>query len=188
MKTRSHLLPRIVILLALLVLALWLGGCAPYQTRVDFDPAARLAELKTYAWVPADKSVAAGDSYQSLDQVRLRRAFEDALAAKGLQPVAEAEAQVWVDLNYEIKRRYEAQTVYYGYYGWHPYWWGMEPDTRIDERDESRLSLIMISPQSRAVIWTGQATVRYYDDYPPKERNTRLVEQVQAVMEQFPPH
>ncbi|HVL00202.1 MAG TPA: hypothetical protein VM553_10335, partial [Dongiaceae bacterium] len=76
MRSRSHILPRIIILVALLALALWLGGCAPYQARVDFDPSADLTTLKTYAWVPADQSAAAGEGYQSLDQVRLRRAFE----------------------------------------------------------------------------------------------------------------
>ncbi len=187
---RSKPLPRIILLLALLAIALWLAGCAPYLTRVDFDPSANLKDLQTFAWVPepaASTDPAASPQYQSLDQARLRRALEEALAARGLHPVPASDAQVWVDLTYAIDRRYETRTVFYGFYDWHPYWWGMEPETRIDERDESRLSLILINPQTRSVIWTGQSTVRYYEELPPLERTRRLVEQVQAIMARFPP-
>lgn len=187
---RSKPLPRILLLLVLLGISLWLASCTPYLTRVDYDPAAGLTGLKTYAWVPVETTStdpAVSAQYQTLDQARLRRAFDEALATKEMQLVAASDAQVWVDLTYAIDRRYETRTVFYGFYDWHPYWWGMEPETRIDERDESRLSLIMINPQTRSVIWTGQATVRYYEELPPLERTQRLVEQVKAIMARFPP-
>lgn len=182
----SKPLYRIAVLLVLLLVVLWLGGCTPYLTQVDYDPNASLQTVRTYAWAPAS-ATAAAPAYQSLDQSRLRQAFAAALAGKGLTPVPAAEAQVWVDLTYRIDRRYETQALYYGYYNWHPWWWGMEPETRLDERDESWLSLVIIDPASRSVIWAGQSTVRYYEALPPDERRQRLEEQVQALLARFPP-
>lgn len=165
----------------MILLALQLAGCASYSTRVDYDPAASLSGITTYAWVPHT-----GD-YQSLDQVRIRRAADAALAGRGLTPVALEQAQVWVDLDYAVARRYEVRSTFYGFYGWHPYWWGMEPDVYLDERDESTLTLLLINPATKSVMWTGQSVVRYYEAQPPAEREASLQGQVNAILQRFPP-
>ena len=54
---RSKPLPRILLLLVLLGISLWLASCTPYLTRVDYDPAAGLSGLKTYAWVPVETTI-----------------------------------------------------------------------------------------------------------------------------------
>lgn len=162
------------------VLALALGGCAGFTTRVDFDPAANLKTLNTYAWVPHD------GAYQTLDQTRIRRAVDAGLVSRGMTQVAEAEAGVWVDVDYALARRYEARSNFYGFYGWHPYWWAVEPDVRLEERDESTLTILLIDPASKAVVWTGQTVVRYYAAQPPAEREASLQAQVDAILQRFP--
>lgn len=169
-------------LLSLFVLLL--AGCATYRPMVDYDHSFSFKGITTYAWVPQS---GAGQDYQSLDQTRIRRAFEQALAARGLRPVALDQAQLWVDANYSINRRYETRTRFYGYYAWHPFWWGMEPDVYVEERDESRLNLLMIDPHTKSVVWAGQSAIRYYEELKSKERIDSLVEQVNAIMAQFPP-
>lgn len=170
------------ILIFLTMLAL--VGCASYSPRIDYDRAANFSDLQRFAWVPEQ---GAEGGYQSLDQARIRRAFSAGLTAKGMTEVAVDEAQVWVDIDYAIDRRYEARSTFYGYYRWHPYWWGMEPDYYLQERDESRLVLLMIDPASRSVIWAGQTVLRYYEEKPPLERDASLREQVERILARFPP-
>lgn len=170
------------ILMVLAILAL--AGCASDSPRIDYDRNADFSNLTRFAWVPEQGSQS---GYRSLDQVRIRRAFSAGLAAKGLTEVPVEEAQVWVDIDYSIDRRYEVRTTFYGFYRWHPYWWGMEPDYYVQERDESRLTLLMIDPASRSVIWAGQTVMRYYEEKPPLERDASLREQVEQILARFPP-
>lgn len=165
----------------LLLLALGLAACAGYTTRVDYDRAVPLTEFTTYAWVLDDSA------YQTLDQVRIKRTVDAGLAAKGMQRVALDQARLWVDMDYAVDRRYEVRSHMYGYYGWYPYWWGMEPDVYMQERDESTLTLLLINPATKAVVWTGQTVVRYYQDQPPAEREASLQEQVNVILQRFPP-
>ena len=169
----------------LLAALLTLASCAPYTPRIDYDRKASFTGLTRYAWVPA--SAEQKEDYQSLDQTRIRRAFSAGLAAKGMTEVPVEQAQVWVDIDYAIDRRYESRSSFYGYYGWHPYWWGMQPDYYVQERDESRLTLLMIDPATRAVIWAGQTVLRYYEEKRPEQRDASLKEQVDLILAQFPP-
>lgn len=167
----------------LLLLLAGLGACAGYTPKVDYDKTADFSHLQRYAWVPSDDDGA----YQSLDQVRIRRAFEAGLQARDMQVVPLEQAQFLVDIDYAIDRRYDARTRFYGYYRWHPYWWGVEPDVYVQERDESKLTLLMIDPATKSVIWAGQSVLRYYQDKPPAERDASLRQQVDAILGQFPP-
>ncbi len=168
----------IVILLGLISIV----GCAAYSPKIDYDKTANFNNLTLYAWVPTEDK-----SYQSLDQVRIRRAFEAGLQARGMAPAKPEQAQVLVDIDYSIDRRYETRTNFYGYYRWHPYWWGMEPEVYVQDRDESKLTLLMIDPASRAVIWAGQSVIQYYQDKPPEQRDASLRAQVDAILAHFPP-
>ena len=167
-----------------LLLVFLLAGCAGEPPRVDYDHAFQFEGVHTYAWVPQPKP---SDTYESLDQTRIRRAFEAQLAAKGLKLVRADKAQIWVDATYNINRRYDTRTNFYGYYGWHPFWWGMEPAVYVEERDESRLSLMMIDPKTRSVVWVGQSVIRYYEELKSQDRIKSLDEQVSAIMAHFPP-
>lgn len=168
-----------------IMVVLALTACSTYSPRIDYDRNASFGELTRFAWVPEDESPT---DYQSLDQARIRRAFAEGLKAKGMTEVPVDQAQVWVDIAYAIDRRYDARSpTFYGYYRWHPYWWGMEPDQYLEERDESRLSLLMIDPATRSVIWAGQTVLRYYQEKPPQERDASLKEQVDRILAHFPP-
>lgn len=168
----------------LLLFIAGLAACSGVSPKIDFDRNATFSELKRYAWVPDESS---SKAYKSLDQTRIHRAFDRGLQAKGMTEVPVDQAQVWVDIDYSIDRRYDTRTEFYGYYRWHPYWWGMEPDYYLQERDESRLSLLMIDPASRSVIWAGQTVLRYYEEKPPAERDASLAQQVDQILMHFPP-
>lgn len=167
----------------LLSVLLILVSCAPYTPRIDYDRNATFKGLTRYAWVPDE---GAHQVYKSLDQTRIQRAFSEGLAARGMTEVPVDQAQVWVDIDYAIDRRYETRSNFYGYYGWYPYWWGMQPGYYVEERDESRLTLLLIDPAKRAVIWAGQTVLRYYDEKAPVERDASLREQVDSILTQFP--
>ena len=166
----------------LLALALLVAACASNTPRIDYDKTASFTDLTRFAWVPHQD-----EGYQSLDQVRIRRAFETGLTARGMQLVPVEQAQVLVDIDYSIDRRYDTRTNMYGYYRWHPYWWGMEPEVYVQERDESKLTLLMINPATKSVIWAGQSVIYYYRDKPPAERDVSLSQQVDAILGHFPP-
>lgn len=168
----------------LLLFIVGLAACSGISPKIDYDRSATFSDLKRYAWVPQDS---AGKAYKSLDQARIHRAFDQGLQAKGMTEVPVDQAQVWVDIDYNIDRRYESRSAFYGYYRWHPYWWGMEPDYYLQERDESRLSLLMIDPATQSVIWAGQIVLPYYEEKPPAERDASLAQQVGQILTHFPP-
>lgn len=169
----------------LLLVMIWgLASCAAYSPLVDYDRKASFAGISRYAFASA---AAENDRSQSLDQVRIRRAVGEVLTAKGMTEVPLEQAQVWVDMGYDIDRRQDVRPNFYGYYGWSPYWWGMQPDYYLEERDESRLTLLIVDPASKQVIWSGQTVLRYYEEKPPQQRDASLKAQVDSILRHFPP-
>ena len=167
-----------------LLCTLFLASCTIYSPSIDYDRKASFTDLTRYAWAPEQQ---ASPEYRTLDQGRIRRALDAALAARNMTETSADQAQVWVDFRYGINRRYEQRANFYGYYGWYPYWWGMQPDYRLEERDESRLTVMLVNPVSRAVIWTGETVLRYYHEQPPEQRDASLRAQVESILQHFPP-
>jgi len=76
---------------------LFLASCASNQSNVDYDPTVNFAQYKKYAWSEkTDEQTGRSKIDTPLVHQRVRESIETALAAKGLQKVDTAQADILV--------------------------------------------------------------------------------------------
>jgi hypothetical protein len=171
---------------ALVLIAL--AACAPaIKVSQDYDPAARLQGLNTWAWQPGYPKPT-GDPRLDSDLLneRIRTAIESGLAAKDYTRVDSPEkADFTVAWHVAIAEKLDARTMYTGY---GPYrGWGGGATTVVDQYEVGMLLVDFISPRTKQVIWRGTAQSRVQESRDPQERQARIDAAVEKLLAQFPP-
>jgi hypothetical protein len=181
---------RIPALLALTALA----ACSGMKIRSDYDPAVDFSVFQTYAWLapppPADPAAMVVNT--DLLTQRVRRAVDANLGARGMRLVPEGEASLLVTHHVNIEQRLEVNTVHYGYgYGaWYDhggYYGGIYADTYVDQYEVGTLVIDFIDPGTRQLVWRGTAQSRLRDSSTPEQREQRVREAVDRILEKYPP-
>jgi hypothetical protein len=98
----------------------------------------------------------------------------------------EGKADFEVAYHVAIDSKLDARTIYTGY---GPYrGWGMGgSQTIVDSYDVGTLMVDVIDPATNAVTWRGTAQTRLQELKTPEEREKRVQEVVDQVLERFPP-
>jgi len=170
-----------------LVLALALSACSTVQVKTDWDPDANFTGLHTWAWQAATRNMTGNPRLDDpLVHKRIQAAIATALAARGYKQLAEGKADFEVAYHVAIEQKLDAQTIYTGY---GPYrGWGMAgAHTVVDSYDLGTLMIDFISPVTNSVIWRGTAQSRLQDLKTPEDREKRVQEVVDEVLDKFPP-
>ena len=170
-----------------LALALALSACSSVQVNTDWDPEANFAGLHTWTWQGATPTATGNPRLDDpLVHARIQAAIQAALAMRGYRKVAEGKPDFEVAYHIAIEQRLDAQTIYTGY---GPYrGWGMAgAHTVVDSYDLGTLMIDFISPVTHSVIWRGTAQSRLQDLKTPAEREQRVQEVVDEVLDKFPP-
>ncbi len=166
-----------------------LAGCAPaIKVTQDYDPAAQLTGLRTWAWQPGVRQ-ASGDPRldNSLLNARVKAAIEKGLADRGYATAADPEAADFtVAYHLAIDKKLDARTIYTGY-GPYRGWAGGGTQTVVDQYDVGMLIVDFIHPASDAVVWRGSAQSRVNETRDPEERQALVQAAVDKLLAQFPP-
>lgn len=184
--------PKIVLLSLSIAIV---SACSSIKVEQDYNENTDFSALKSYAW-QTDKQPGTGDVRvdNSLLNNRIREAIDNELANKGQRKVARNKANYLLAYHYVIREKdeYDGSSVrtgigvgvgHHGGYGGLSFGFG----DRKREYDEGELTIDMLNPANKQIIWRGVASRKIINQSDPAERTKRVRETVQAILRKFPP-
>ena len=178
-------------IIAPLVLASLLAGCASQRVDWDYDNANGVQEQmlswKTYAWLPVEPEQMLPYHLDGLQDRRIRSAVNQQLQAKSYQQVAADKADFLVNYLTTSKTRREENhiTTSMGY-GMRSWGMGVYTETRVNDYEEGGLLIDVIDPQDHELLWRGRSRARLSDTSTPEKRTEKTNKAVTAILEAFP--
>jgi hypothetical protein len=172
-----------------------------YNVQYDYDINVNFTRLKTYDWLPIHEKA----DISSLDIKRIRNSVNSQLKIKGLKITSDnPDFLIVVHVGKEQKLSitnwgyaYGPYGGYWGGYGYGPYerywggYWGgyWEPGgLSTYEYEEGSLILDFVDAKSKELIWHGSAKAVVGNEKTPEERQKKIYETVQKILEKYPPH
>ena len=179
--------PRARVTLALLS-ALALAACSSVTVNQDWDPNAHFGGLKTWDWQSASPALTGNPKLDDpLVQGRIQTALVNALSAKGFTKVKSGKPDFYVAYHIALQQKLDARTIYTGY-GPYRGWYGVGgAQTIVESYDLGTLLVDFIDSGTNNVIWRGTAQSRIQELKTPEERQARIQDAVDRLLEQFPP-
>mgnify|MGYP000367810285 CR=1 FL=1 len=176
------------------------SGCSTIKVKNDFNPDVSFTELKSYEWM-VETPKRTGDPRiddNSLLQNRVKQAVESSLALKGYSKVNTGKPDFWVSYHATLDKRTRIDEIntynqYSPGWGWRYGRGGSAYGGQyINERssytyDEGTLIVDIINPENRELIWRGSATDTVNFSHSPEEKEQKINEAVEKLLEQFPP-
>ncbi|WP_067517542.1 DUF4136 domain-containing protein [Endozoicomonas ascidiicola] len=174
---------------AIAALILFVSGCAVKpDVSWDYNHQVDWAVLNSWAWFSAS-----GDEKNnrilSLMAQRVHDQVSQDLAGKGLKQVPADKAQLWLGWGFTEKSKLQSQSYGGGFY-YAPYPWYMSnwpSEVVVNSYEVGRLTLNVIDPTNRRVIWQGIASQRLTSDMSPEEQKEYISKSVDSLLAKFPP-
>jgi len=168
-----------------------------YNVQYDYDINVNFARLKTYDWLPIHEEA----DISSLDIKRIRNSVNSQLKTKGLKITSDnPDFLIVVHVGKEQKLNitnwgygYGPYGRYWGGYGYGPYggywggYWG-PGGVSTYEYEEGSLILDFVDAKSKELVWHGSAKAVVGNEKTPEERQKKIYETVQKILEKYPPH
>lgn len=185
--------------LTVALLAAMLFGCSGIEVKQDYDTAADFSSLKRYAWLPEQRHQD-GEQVENSELVndRIRDAVEAVLADNGYRRSSDrSRADFLVGYHYKVRQRTETRdrsrtgvgvgvgTGSGGGFG--SIGIGIGLGGRDREYDQGMLTIDVINPRNKKLMWRGMAEQRLVWDNDPRKTTQRIKETVTAVLAKFPP-
>lgn len=147
------------------------------KVAVDWDHDADFSKYKTYTWI---ESKYPGPE---LAAKRIIAAIESQLAAKGLQKVQGAEADLAVAYNVGSKERVSVQGYDYGY---GRYRWG-GGTVRYDTTTYTEATLLvdLVDAKAHSLVWRGTASDTVSDK--PEKNEKKIQKAAEKMVKKYPP-
>ncbi len=176
---------RSLLLLSMLVLS----ACQSHRlVELDYQPERNYHSLQSWQWAePAIQFVPDADQHKSdLDAERVRNAISVQLTQQGFQHSDNAQLQVraWLITEEQQQRTQIMQSDYWG-----PMW---GPSMRAESYDTSystqKLQIDLLDASTQQLIWRGSDSWTLPQQrISPTARDTKLRQQVQQILQHFPP-
>jgi hypothetical protein len=167
--------------------ALLLAACSGVRVSADFDPTTDFSALETFDWLPDAKPPGDGPELDDpLLDARIRRAVESTLTGRGFRAAGTGAPDFWIAYHIGVERKVDVDTIYrsYGRVGWRG---GGYADTVVREYEEGTLLIDVLRPGSGELLWRGSAQARLREQPSPEDREKRVREVVEKILQQFPP-
>ena len=171
---------------------------AGVKVKTEYDRSANFSALRSYSWLPTPPyasqiSPEVGDKFLSQDVIDgpLRATVDQALAAKGLKPVAEGAtpdcflvyyAAFGTTINANVLGEHYAYLT-----GWGSPLVGATPTTALRVLEQGTVVLDMLNRDKKVAIWRATATGAVDRDQTDQQRARRLKEAVGDMFKKFPP-
>jgi hypothetical protein len=176
-----------------------LAGCASTPPVIDFDPSADFTQYKTFAFIGEHPLMRAegAETASPLLEGRLVQTTEDALAAKGLTRIEDAElADITIAFTVGGRDKIQVNSYpepYRPYYGggyrggWGvPYYGvGTSTSTSVKQYTEGTLAIDVYEVATHKPVWHGKATKRITKKMQENPQET-VVEIVNNILASFP--
>lgn len=169
------------------------SGCSGLKIYTDYDPTLNFSRFQTYAWMP-QVTEQSGDFRVDNDlvQKRLRRAVDTQLQSAGFRLVDESEASFFVSYRALMvdKTQISSSGGSIGYGRWNDGRYGsVAYGGGVDSYDYTQGTVILdiIDPKSMELVWRGTAEQTVEPKLSPQEREQRINQAYQKMLERFPP-
>ncbi len=176
-------------LISLAVLTLLSACTVKPQVNWDYNPQVDWSNLKTWAWMEPKGKFKERMIHGFMSQ-RVHRAIEQDMVLKGMKEVAAKDANVWLSWGFTEKKRLQ-ETRYNAGFSWYPYPWMMSSwptETIIDTYQEGYLTLNMINPKTKNLVWQGVARHRITGSMSPGEKTEYINSSIIDILSGFPPN
>ncbi len=158
------------------VLALVLvAGCSPIEVNTDYDTHYDFSRLKTFGWLRSKDS----PEVSQLTLGRIERAIRERLEEKGYTLSAE-NPDFLVAIHTPVRERTEVWDYYVG-----P-WWG-PPQVGVYTYQEGMILVDFVEAASKNLFWRGVAAGALRPERTPEQREDRIREAVEKMLDHFPP-
>ncbi len=156
----------------------------------DYDKSVNFSEYKTFAWFPNASLTKGTANYQisELMERRVQQAVNDELAAKGMQLVDAAQADVLINYHASVETKVDVDTFSTGYSARWDYWGiGYNVQTTTREYEVGTLVLDVIDKESNQLVWRAAKEGRLKKNQSPTEREVVIRESVAEILSHYPP-
>ena len=162
------------------ILILGGAGCSSVSVSTDYDPQTDFSRLKTYDWMPGRPPLGS----DTLTSSRIQRAVDDGLRARGYVKASRPDFHVAYQVS--VGQRVESIPSSDYAYGWRRSY-SMSGGTEVRTYDEGTLILDVVDPASKTLLWRGTARSVVEPGLMPEEREAKIREAVEKLLEEFPP-
>ena len=157
-------------------------ACSPiYSVSYDYDESFELVQISTYGWLPIPKEA----NINNLDEVRIKKAVNAELKAKGLMLTSEnPDFLIAADVATKEKQRITKWGYpYFDSYRTYDGSWTLD----YYQYEEGTFILDFLEPVSKKLIWRGAAKVALDYANTPEKREKLIKEAMQKILQNFPP-
>jgi hypothetical protein len=175
-----------------LFLVFTLNACGGLSVTTDFDPGTDFSTFQTWNLMELPDN-------PDLDQItegRLNSSIERTMGSKGMT-MARGEPDVWLgwQLIFDEEISYNTVNSYYGggwgYGGWYgPGYGGMGMGTSRTYESRVTVGTLIIDifdSETKALVWRGVGEGKVHEVSDPNERQRRIDQTIDKIMESFPP-
>lgn len=160
------------------------------RATTDYDPTFDFASLERYAWLP-DPPGRQHDPrvHNDLIDARVRGAVDRALAERGFERVAEADAGFFVNYSLLLESRLDVRTIQTGF-GYSSLDWRTRTPTQqthVTQYERGSLLIDVLDPRDRRLVWRGTTDARVRPSTSPDQRSRLINEAVDTILSRFPP-
>ncbi len=176
-----------------LVWVMIIGGCSTLEVQTDYSPTVKFSELRSYAWLDTSSEKFEGlPIIVSQLDVRIKTVVDDALAGKGYVQVSETEADMLI--SYHVTTKDKTSVIYTDrYYGYNTGWvrqgsyYDPMQEPVVYDYKEGSLILDVVESKKKNLIWRGVATDELNFSRSPEQRQAKIKEAVEKMLDDFPP-
>ncbi|PLY13576.1 DUF4136 domain-containing protein [Sulfurimonas sp. CVO] len=165
-------------------LLLFIVGCATKKPDIDYDPAFQINTLSAFSVV-----YNAEQSYDTLNDERIREAIVNEMELKGYLGTAKERADFHIDFKSSIKEDVPSNVgVGFGVGTFtRSMGFSMSTANQIIFTDEETILINMIDPNTKKTFWSTSITQDKKDFKSPQERTDYYNEIVTIMLKEFPP-
>ena len=168
----------------LLLLVVFFTSCNSVRVATDYDPQVNFGQYETFAFFKPGIDKA---EISDLDKKRILRAIEEEMLQKGF--TKSEDPDLLVSIFTKTKENINIYNNNYGYgygWGWHPWYWGAGYNT-VNSTTEGTLYVDLIDADEKQLVWQGMGTAALDMDLEVDERQERISEIVDEIMQEYPP-
>lgn len=181
-------------LLTLILLILFMSGCASVKVQTDFDPAYNFSSYKTYRWA-TEAELKPDDvlSQNPLLRNRIANSVDSVMAGKGFTKMDSGDADLVIVMHAGTKEKIRVDQTSTSMsrgpgYGWYAPWWGAYGgSTTVSQYTEGTLVIDMVPWETKDLAWRGMGTktIKNYKDN--EKRQKAINKAVALILADFPP-
>lgn len=165
-----------------LVLLFLLASCSSVRVTSDYDTNTDFSTYKTFAFYKKGIDKA---EISDLDKRRILKAVEAEMLAKGF--TKSENPDLLVSIFTKSRQKVDVYNDFY-YHGWHPWYYGPNPGTRISKYTEGTLFIDLIDTAKKELVWQGIGSGALTRVNNVAKKEERVKEFVNEILEAYPPN